>query len=108
MSRSLYGCVSLCVLLLAAGPSWGAGDAKAGQTKAIPCMGCHGIPGYTNAYPTYHVPKLGGQYAEYLILALKAYKTGERAHKTMRAQAASLSEKDMQDIAAFFSAQKAR
>ncbi len=79
-----------------------AGDVTAGKTKAIPCMGCHGIPGYFNVYPSYHVPRVGGQHAEYIVAALKAYKNGDRAHKTMQAQAASLSEQDMADIAAYF------
>ena len=79
-----------------------AGDAAAGKTKAIPCMGCHGIPGYFNVYPTYHVPKVGGQHPNYIVYALKAYKSGQRSHKTMQAQAASLSEQDMADIAAYF------
>lgn len=81
-----------------------AGDAEAGKTKAIPCMGCHGIPGYFNVYPTYHVPRVGGQHANYIVAALKAYKDGDRSHKTMRAQAATLSEQDMADIAAYFAA----
>jgi cytochrome c553 len=78
------------------------GDAKAGSVKAIPCMGCHAIPGYSNVYPTYHVPRVGGQRPEYIIAALKAYKAKERSHRTMQAQAASLSEDDMKNIAAFF------
>lgn len=80
------------------------GDAKAGQVKSIGCMGCHAIPGYSNVYPTYHVPRVGGQHPEYIVAALKAYKSKERSHPTMQAQAASLSEEDMADIAAFFSA----
>jgi cytochrome c553 len=79
------------------------GNAEAGQVKAIPCMGCHAIPGYSNVYPTYHVPRVGGQQAEYIVAALKAYRTMERSHPTMQAQAASLSDQDMADIAAFFS-----
>ncbi len=82
------------------------GDPKAGEIKAIPCMGCHGIPGYSNVYPTYRVPQVGGQHAPYLIASLKAYKNGERSHKTMQAQAASLSDQDMADIAAYFAAAK--
>ena len=65
-------------------------------------MGCHGVPGYNNVYPTYHVPKLGGQHAAYLVAALQAYQSGQRPHQSMRAQAQSLSEQHMQDIAAFF------
>jgi cytochrome c553 len=79
-----------------------AGDAAAGKMKAFTCMGCHGIPTYNNVYPTYQVPKLGGQYADYIVAALQGYKNGQRKHGTMAAQAASLSDQDMQDIAAFF------
>lgn len=77
------------------------GDTKAGEIKFSTCRGCHGIPGYTNAYPTYHVPRLGGQNAEYILAALQAYKTGDRTHPTMHANAFSLSEQDMADIAAY-------
>ncbi len=78
------------------------GDPKAGQVKAIPCMGCHAIPGYSNVYPTYHVPRVGGQHPEYIVAALKAYRAKERSHPTMQAQAATLSDQDIADIAAYF------
>ena len=82
----------------------GAADADAGRHKAGTCLGCHGIVSYTNVYPSYRVPKLAGQYAEYIVAALKAYQSGEREHRTMRAQAHRLNERDMADIAAFFAA----
>lgn len=82
-------------------PALAEGDAEAGRIKANTCMGCHGIPNYNNVYPTYRVPKLGGQSAGLIVSALKAYKLGERPHPTMRAQAASMSDKDMADIAAY-------
>ncbi|MFK8052386.1 MAG: cytochrome c [Woeseiaceae bacterium] len=78
------------------------GDAEAGEVLAYTCLGCHGIQGYRNPYPSYRVPKLGGQHAAYLTLALKAYRSGERSHATMQAQAASLSDEDIADISAFF------
>jgi cytochrome c5 len=78
-------------------------DPKVGRLKADTCMGCHGIPGYMMVYPTYPVPKLGGQHPEYIVSALQQYKTGERKNSTMQAQALALSNKDMQDIAAYFS-----
>ena len=96
----------IVVSLVVAGAMPGAlaagGDPEAGALKAVTCMGCHGIPGYFTVYPTYHVPRVGGQHAGYVVDALKAYKSGARSHKTMRAQAASLSEQDMADIAAYF------
>ncbi len=89
-------------LYLCSGPALSAGDAAAGKLKAEACLGCHGIPGHDNVYPTYKVPMVGGQHAEYIVAALKAYKSGQRDHKTMRWQAGSLTEKDMADIAAYF------
>ena len=78
------------------------GDAAKGKVESYTCIGCHGIPNYTNNYPTYRVPKLAGQHAAYIVQALKEYKAGDRAHNTMHAQASSLSEQQMQDIAAYF------
>src|SRR5678815_1648073 len=77
------------------------GDAKRGQALTYTCNGCHAIPNYKNVYPTYSVPKLRGQRPEYLVAALKAYKSGERSHGTMHSQASSMSEQDMADIAAY-------
>ena len=103
MKRSMLIGAALTGLALAiAAPANADGDAGKGRVKSITCMGCHGIPGYHNAYPNYPVPRVGGQHPEYIVIALKAYKSGQRGHKTMQAQAASLSEQDMQDIAAYF------
>ena len=80
------------------------GDAAAGREKAETCLGCHGIEDYKNGYPTFPVPRLGGQNAQYIVDALKGYANGDRPHDTMHAQAATLSEHDMADIAAWFEA----
>lgn len=99
----------ICVLLLGFGifgAAQAAGDLQAGKSKAQTCLGCHGLPSYTNVYPTYHVPKLGGQHPEYIVAALKAYKNGDRNHATMRAQASSLSDQDMENVAAYLSSKK--
>jgi cytochrome c553 len=77
------------------------GDIDAGEELAYSCLGCHGIEGYRNAYPSYRVPKLGGQKAAYLELALKGYRDGNRKHPTMQAQASSLSDQDIEDVAAY-------
>jgi len=76
-----------------------AGDAQLGEKKFYTCLGCHGIENYKNAYPDYSVPKLRRQSADYIVAALKEYKSGERPHATMHAQAASLTDQDMLDIA---------
>ena len=73
------------------------------QNNLSMCAGCHGIPGYKTAYPeVYHVPKLGGQSPAYLVNALRAYRSGERQHPSMRGIAASLSDKDMAELAAYY------
>ncbi|MGF1545904.1 MAG: c-type cytochrome [Thiotrichales bacterium] len=79
-----------------------AGDPVQGRDKASNCMGCHGVASYFNTYPTYRVPRLGGQHPEYLVAALQGYRSGDRQHSTMQAQAASLSDQDMADLAAFY------
>ena len=101
MKFARWGLMALAAAL-AAPAAFAQGDAEAGKVKANTCMGCHGIPKYNNVYPTYRVPKIGGQPAEYLETALKAYRSGERPHPTMHAQAASMSDQDIADIAAFF------
>jgi cytochrome c553 len=79
------------------------GDAQAGHALVYTCGGCHGVTGYHNAYPNYHVPRIAGQNFDYLVAALTEYKKGERAHPTMRAQGESLSEQDINNIAAYLS-----
>jgi cytochrome c553 len=67
------------------------------------CIGCHGISGYKTAFPdVYHVPKIAGQQPVYIVNALKAYKSGERSHPSMRGIAASLSEEDMKKLAEYY------
>ena len=83
-----------------------AGDAQRGEVRGETCLGCHGVASYTNVYPTYSVPKLGGQHKEYIAAALKAYRSGERNHSTMRAQAGSLTDQEIDDIAAYFASLK--
>ena len=78
-----------------------AGNPENGKLKFATCTGCHSIPGYTSAYPNYHVPRLGGQNADYIVAALNGYKAGDRKHPTMHANAFSLSDQDMADIAAY-------
>jgi cytochrome c553 len=78
-----------------------AGDPALGEKKFYTCYGCHGIDNYRNAYPDYSVPKLRHQDAAYIVAALQEYRSGERPHATMHAQASSLSDQDMEDIAAY-------
>ena len=90
--------VALLVAAVFATQASASGDAERGEVLADTCLGCHGIPGYRNAYPSYRVPMLGGQHADYLVIALQGYKSGQRQHPTMQAQATSLSDQDIQDL----------
>jgi len=81
-----------------------AGDPMRGAQKVQMCQGCHGILGWRTAYPeVYRVPKIAGQHPAYIVAALKAYKGGQRSHPSMDAIAASLSDQDMADVAAYYS-----
>ncbi len=106
MKNPVRSMIALLALLGAMGLSLSASaqDAKAGEKKAAMCIGCHGIPDYKASFPeVYRVPKIAGQNAKYIISALNQYKKGDRKHPTMRGIAASLSDQDMADLAAFYS-----
>jgi cytochrome c553 len=95
-------------LALVATPAFAKGDAAKGRQLAYTCTGCHGIVEYKNAYPSYRVPKIGGQNEAYIVAALTGYKKGERNHPTMKAQASSFTEQDIADIAAYLSSLKSK
>ena len=98
----LLGLAAAAALFASAG-AHAEGDKAAGRTLIYTCAGCHGVPGYTNAYPQYPVPKIAGQNEQYIITALHGYQSGDRKHPTMEAQAQSLSDTEIQNIAAYLS-----
>lgn len=79
------------------------GDAAAGQTKATPCIACHGANG-NSANPQW--PNLAGQHQQYIVKQLQAFKSGARKDPLMSPMAMTLSDEDMADLAAYFSAQQ--
>jgi len=89
-----------------AAPAAPSGNFDNGRTLAYTCQGCHGITGYKNAYPSYRVPKIGGQSAQYLTQALTEYRQGKRRHPTMQAQSMSFSEQEIADLAVYLSTAK--
>lgn len=106
--------ISTALLVLAAGASMAGtagaadivGNPKAAPNKIEMCIGCHGIADYKTSFPeVYRVPKIGGQSAKYIEAALHAYKKGDRNHPSMHGIAASLSDQDIADIAAYYSQQ---
>lgn len=96
---------SMATMSLPAMAQTPAGDAAAGAKLNSMCIGCHGIEGYKTAFPeVYSVPKIGGQHPAYIVKALQAYKSGDRNHPSMKGIAATLSDKDMADLAAYYGA----
>ena len=77
------------------------GDADAGKAKAATCAACHGADGI-GASDSF--PNLAGQHADYIVKQLNAFKIGDRKDPLMAPMAAALSEQDMADLAAYFSA----
>jgi cytochrome c553 len=94
--------VALAILVLAFPAAAASGDAEVGKKKSAPCAACHGANG-VSASPDF--PNLAGQYPDYLETALKHYKNGRRKNPIMQGQVASLTPKDMMDLAAYFSSQ---
>ena len=93
--------VALTCLVLSAQQAAAEGDPETGRELGYTCLGCHGIDGYRNAYPSFRVPKLGGQGAAYLKTALLAYREGTRPHPTMQAQADSMTDEDIENLVAW-------
>lgn len=98
--------ISLAMLLVCAGLSTNAiaaGNSAAGKSKSAPCAACHGVDG-NSAAPNF--PKLAGQDANYLSKQLADFKSGTRKDPIMSPQAANLNKKDMDDLGAYYAAQK--
>ena len=100
--------IAIAAVLAATGSAYAADSNQTTlENKIAQCQGCHGIVDWKTAFPeVYRVPKLGGQKANYLVAALKAYKSGERDFATMRAIAAPLSDQDMQALANYYAEKK--
>lgn len=79
-----------------------AGDAEAGKAKSATCAACHGADGNSLA-PTF--PKIAGQGERYLIKQIKDIRDGNRQVPSMAPFVAGLSDADIADLAAYFSAQ---
>lgn len=91
---------------VAPAPAAPTGNFDNGRVLAYTCQGCHGITGYKNAYPSYRVPRIGGQTQQYLAQALTEYRQGKRRHPTMQAQSMSFSEQEIADLSVYLSTVK--
>jgi cytochrome c553 len=99
-NKTLLGACSLLIALSA--PAL-AGDADAGKKKSQTCAACHGPDGNSSA-PDF--PKIAGQHEDYLLKALKDYKSGARKNPIMASLVANLTQRDIEDLAAFYSQQQ--
>jgi cytochrome c553 len=89
------------VIAAGAAPPVLAGDAKAGRTKALACQACHGLDGLSKVPDA---PNLAGQVEGYLVTQLRAFKSGARKSEAMSVVAATLSEQDIDNLAAYYAA----
>ena len=80
-----------------------AANPDAGKEKSRTCAACHGPDGNS---PAAEFPKLAGQHYDYLVKALKDYKSGARKNAIMTPQVANLNQRDFEDLAAFYSGQQ--
>ena len=104
LSRYIAAFAAILPLAVAAQTAPAPGDPSKGAQRVGMCQGCHGIVGWRTAFPeVYKVPKIGGQHEAYIVRALQAYRAGERSHPSMKAIAATLSDKDIADLAAYYS-----
>ena len=101
MNKSLIN-LAVALFLLAPAIAFSAGNAAAGKTKSVMCHACHGETG-KSLQPIY--PNLGGQHADYLEYALRGYRDGSRRNAIMSRFAATLSDTDIEDIAAWYASQ---
>ncbi len=95
--------LTACSLVLAATAPAFASDPEAGQKKSQTCVACHGPDGNS---PAPDFPKIAGQHYDYIVKALKDYKSGARKNPIMAPMAANLTQRDIEDLAAYFSTQK--
>jgi cytochrome c553 len=103
MIRSLLTVVLMTGFVCFASNAFAKGDPAKGKQEVYSCHGCHGVTGYESVYPEYHVPRIAGQNEQYIIDALNEYKSGARKYPTMNAQASSLTEQQIENIAAYLS-----
>jgi cytochrome c553 len=94
--------ITAALLVLSLPVAAASGDAEVGKKKSTPCAVCHGANG-VSVSPAF--PDLAGQYEDYIVKALTHYKNGKRKNPIMAAQVANLSQKDVLDLAAYFSHQ---
>lgn len=107
LNRTLTLIAISCISLLTAGHTLAAGDPAAGKEKAAVCAACHGPDGNSTMAPVpgLVVPNIAGQYADYLAKSLQDYRSGARKNANMNAQAAALSDQDIENLAAFYASQ---
>lgn len=104
MNKTIITLTALCLGLVSLqAAAIKKGDAARGAERSQTCVACHGPTGDS---PTPAFPRIAGQHADYMVKVLKDYKSGARQNAIMAGIVADLSERDMQDLAAFFAQQQ--
>ena len=98
--RKMIGTLVFAALTVTAGQVMADGDIDKGKTKAMACAACHGVAGISSNEIW---PNLAGQKAGYLVKQLKAYRDGTRSNPVMSSMAKTLSDPDIDDLAAYYS-----
>lgn len=99
--KRFFALLLITTLACASSVALAKGDIDAGKAKAAVCQACHGLDGNAGTDPQY--PRLAGQYHDYLARALHEYKTGDRKNPIMAGFVATLSDADIENLAAYFS-----
>jgi cytochrome c553 len=101
LRRKTHAAAALAVAasMLAAAEPCGAADAAAGRQKALQCQACHGLDGLAKIPGA---PHIAGQVQEYLVKAMRDYRSGARKDEMMAVVMRQLSEQDIDDLAAYY------
>ena len=103
--RPSFLTVAMALIAVGADTGASAADLAAGKAKATEvCAACHGADGNS---ATADFPRIGGQYPDYLVKALRDYKSGQRKNAIMAGFAQALSKQDVENLAAYYAAQPA-
>ena len=101
--NKIFALSMILLMSLVTTTAFAGGDAAAGKEKSQACQACHGPDGNS---PSPAFPIIAGQYEDYLLHALREYKSGERKNAVMAGQVAALSDDDLKNLAAYYASQK--
>jgi cytochrome c553 len=93
--------IAVLVIALSDGALAADGDPAAGRRKALQCQTCHGLDGMSKLP---EAPHIAGQPEPYLIKSMNDFRQGIRKNEMMDVVAKELTDQDVADLAAYYSA----